>query len=85
MRRTHKHSWFEVWTGTYLTNVNNRTDEDKDVVVLQVEPGAAANTPDNDGFYIVELLDTAKVAEVEAQNRQSLVGICGEVLKNGRD
>nr|DAM76727.1 MAG TPA: hypothetical protein [Caudoviricetes sp.] len=51
MKKSSKKSRIEIWSYTYINNVDKRHEPDRNVEVIQIEPG---NSP---GDYIVEVVD----------------------------
>lgn len=49
MVKSHNKSWFEIWDAEYINEAVNRLEEDKDLVILQIEHGINYN-------FIVELI-----------------------------
>jgi hypothetical protein len=37
MVKTHVKSWFEAWRDNYINDVDERLEQDKELVILQVE------------------------------------------------
>ena len=44
-------SRIEIWASEYINTIENRHDEDKNVKIIQIEPGV------NGKDYIVEIVD----------------------------
>lgn len=51
MKKSSKKSRIEIWGYKYINNVEKRDEQDRNVEVIQIEPG---NSP---GDYIVEVVD----------------------------
>lgn len=52
MIKTRSDSRIEIWSANYISKLNERFDEDKNVDIIQIEPGNG----DNKG-YIVEVVN----------------------------
>lgn len=51
MERICANSRIEIWDTLYINNTNLRQEKDKNVVIVQIEPGSG------EGSYIVEIMD----------------------------
>lgn len=51
MIKTRSDSRIEIWSSGYINKLNERFDEDKDVDIIQIEPGS------HDKGYIVEVVN----------------------------
>ena len=50
MKRTREDSRIEIWGARYINNVDARYPEDRDLVIIQIEPSRTS------GDYIVEVV-----------------------------
>lgn len=51
MKRTHEHSWIELWSLKYINDPKVRAPEDRNKRVVQIEPSHNPNT------YMVEVVE----------------------------
>lgn len=68
MKKTNKNSRLEVWGVGYVNGVS-RSDDDKDVDILQIEP------TNDSGSYMVEIVDSKAEEEKETEERDRLLQV----------
>ena len=59
MKKTHSKSTFEIWQGDYINNINKRQEQDREKIILQIEPSYYGNN------YMVEIINEEDIINDE--------------------
>jgi hypothetical protein len=51
MKKTHPKSTFEIWRSEYINCIDTREEQDKEKIILQIEPSYNGNN------YMVEIIN----------------------------